>query len=127
MLEPDWMDHSDRLNYVNKIGLLKREMRPRDKTIFVFNKIDKTNYVRSLGNVNEQEAIKKVGQLYPGIYAPFENQNPITRLWKKYNCEFIPFQTGNYSRTVTGGLTYVEGPREYCAKLWNYICDALKG
>ncbi len=127
MTEPDWMDMPDRNNYVNKIRQLKKSMRPIDSTIFIFNKIDKTNCVRGIGNVDIPEAIKNVEFLYPGIFVPFVSQNPITKWFKKYNCEFVPFQTGTYTPTISGKTAYQEGPREYCVQLWNKISKKIFG
>ena len=126
MVEPDWMDHTDRANYVSKITRLKQSMRPKDNAIFVFNKIDKTNFVRSVGNINMSAAITEIKNLYPSIFVPFMNQNPITKLWREYNCDFVPFQTGFYTEAVNG-LTYQEGPREYCVKLWKCIMSKITG
>ena len=120
MVEPDWKDHTDRANYVSKINRLKQSMRAKDSAVFVFNKIDKTNFVRSVGNINTSAAITEVKNLYPNIFVPFVNQNPITRIFKEYNCDFVPFQTGYYTEAVNG-LTYQEGPREYCVKLWKCL------
>ena len=126
MVEPNWLDNTDRANYVTKITHLKQSMRASDDTIFVFNKIDKTNYVSGIGNINISAAIADVKNLYPNIFTPFINQNPITKLWKKYNCDFVPFQTGYYTEAVRG-LTYQEGPREYCVKLWKCIMSKING
>lgn len=126
MVEPDWMDQTDRANYVSKISRLKQQMRPKDSAVFVFNKIDKTNFVRTVGNINTPEAIKEVKNLYPSIFVPFMNQNPISKLWKEYNCDFVPFQTGFYTEAVNG-ITYQEGPREYCVKLWKCILNKITG
>lgn len=126
MLEPDWMDHTDRANYVSKITRLKQSMRSKDSVAFVFNKIDKTNFIRNVGNINTTAAISEVKNLYPNIFVPFINQNPITKLWKEYNCDFVPFQTGFYTEAING-LTYQEGPREYCVKLWECIMNKITG
>ena len=126
MIEPDWMDHTDRANYVSKINRLKQSMRAKDSAVFVFNKIDKTNFVRSVGNINTSAAISEVKNLYPNIFVPFMNQNPITKIFKEYNCDFVPFQTGYYTEAVNG-LTYQEGPREYCVKLWKCIKNQITG
>ncbi|MGM9851456.1 MAG: hypothetical protein ACI306_04865 [Muribaculaceae bacterium] len=126
MIEPDWMDNPDRANYVSRINLLKRNMRPRDRVLFVYNKIDKTSFVRSVGNINTSAAIKEVKNQYPNIFVPFMNQNPITRFFKEYNCDFVPFQTGSYTEAVNG-LTYQEGPREYCVKMWKCIKNQISG
>lgn len=126
MVEPHWKNHTDRLNYVDKIKQLKQKMRSKDSVVFVLNKIDLTNFVRGIGDVNTASALRDVENDYPGIFAPFENQNPITKLFKEWNCEFVPFQTGTYKESSTG-LTYQEGPREYCVRLWKCIMNKIKG
>lgn len=126
MIEPDWMDSTDRMNYVTRITRLKQSMRSKDSVIFVLNKIDLTGYVRSVGEINKSAAINEVKNLYPNIFVPFMNQNPITKLIKEYNCEFVPFQTGYYTSALNG-FTYQEGPREYCVKLWNAIMNNIRG
>jgi GTPase SAR1 family protein len=126
MVEPDWLNQTDRKNYVSKITLLKKKMRPKDRVVFVFNKIDLTNFVHNVGNINNSEAIKEIQNLYPNIFIPFLNQNPITKLWKKYNCNFVPFQTGSYTKAING-ITYQEGPREYCVSLWNTLMKKIYG
>lgn len=101
-------------------------MRSRDNVVFVFNKIDKTNFVRSPGNINIVQAKKDISNNYPGIFEPFRNTNPITSFFTKWRCDFVPFQTGDFTES-TQGLTYQEGPREYPAKLWNIILKRIKG
>lgn len=126
MVEPDWMDHSDRRNYVTRISRLKQSMRSKDSTVFLFNKIDSTSFVREVGNINKSAAINEVKNLYPNIFVPFMNQNPITKFVKEYNCDFVPFQTGTYTPAING-FTYQEGPREYCVKLWDVIMSNIRG
>jgi hypothetical protein len=126
LVEPDWENEIDRRNYVSKITGLKQRMRMSDKVIFIYNKIDKTNFVRSVGNINIVSAIKEVENTYSNIFVPFLNQNPITKLFKKYNCEFVPFQTGDYTQAING-LTYQEGPDEYCNSLWSTLFKNIKG
>jgi hypothetical protein len=127
MVEPDWEDVTPRNNYVTRISNLKKKMHTSDKVVFVYNKIDKTNFVMSAGQVNIHEAIKNVSDLFNGIFAPFENVNPITKLWKKYNCEFVPFTTGSYTKTVGGQLTYTEGDEEYAQRFWKVLLKFIKG
>jgi GTPase SAR1 family protein len=126
MVEPNWLNQNDRKNYVNKIASLKQKTRPKDDVVFIFNKIDATNFVRSIGNINVSAAITEVQNLYPNIFVPFLNQNPITKIWKKYNCKFVPFQTGTYTDAING-MTYQEGPEEYCKNLWNMLIKNIKG
>ncbi len=125
MVEPDWMDHSDRSNYVTKISDLKKQMGPSDNVIFLFNKIDRTNFVRRIGDINVKAAINDTKNLYPNIFVPFMNENPITRFFNEYNCEFIPFQTGTYTTAMDNTVTYQEGPVVYCRKLWNLLSSKI--
>ena len=127
MIEPDWSDSTPRANYVTRIHKLKSMMAPRDKVVFVYNKIDLTPFVYGVGNVNTNEAIKNVQNLYRNIFVPFENKNPITKFFTKYNCEFVPFMTGSYSKTLTGELMYTEGHFVYAQKLWNAIHKLING
>ena len=134
MVEPTWMkhkmvhpmEHTDRKNYVTKITRLKQSMRSKDSVIFVFNKIDLTGFVRTIGVIDKSAAINEVKNNYPNIFVPFMNQNPITKWVKEYNCDFVPFQTGYYTPALNG-FTYQEGPREYCVKLWNAIMKKIRG
>lgn len=127
-VEPDWMNDVDRRNYVLRIEkLLKGRMdKSKDKTIFVCNKIDQSNYVISRGKVNLSAARKHIMDLYPDIFNSFKNDNPISRFFREWKCDFIPFQTGYFTQS-NRGLTYQEGPKEYPAMLWNKIHKLIKG
>ncbi len=127
MVEPNWMDRSDRQNYVNKIRSLKSRMRSSDKAAIVFNKIDMTNFVISPGHIHTVSAIKEIENTYPGIFEPFRNVHPITKFWRKFDCHFVPFQTGAYSRTADGKQTFQEGPEEYPRDLWKVITKIING
>lgn len=127
MVEPDWKDDSDRKNYVARVVDLKKRMRTRDAAIFVLNKIDISPIFEGIGRTSVTRALREVNNQYPGIFTPFKNQNPITKLWKDYNCDFVAFQTGTFTSTDNGRLTYQEGPREYCVKLWKCISKKIRG
>lgn len=127
MVEPDWLNEVDRRNYVSKIQKLKQKLRPRDKTIFVFNKIDITNYVISPGQINVGEARKQIKYLYPNIFESFRNQNPITRFMTEYLFDFVPFQTGDFTQASDGTLTFQEGPDDYPRKLWSVVLNRIRG
>lgn len=133
MVEPDWRNEEDRINYVSRINELSTMMDVRDKTLFIFNKIDKTNFTRKKGVINIPQARIEINNLYPGIFEMFKNQNPITRLWKDYLCGFVPFQTGTYTPTSkqdSKGNTvwnYQEGADYYPQILWNEIRKSITG
>ena len=133
MVEPDWRNEEDRINYVSRINELSTMMDVKDKTLFIFNKIDKTNFTRKKGVINIPQARIEINNLYPGIFEMFKNQNPITRLWKDYLCGFVPFQTGTYTLTSkqdSKGNTvwnYQEGADYYPQILWNEIRKSITG
>lgn len=102
-------------------------MSSRDKVVFVYNKIDLTPFVYGVGQVNTGQAIQNIQNLYPSIFVPFENQIPIIKWFIKYNCEFVPFMTGNYNETLNGGFTYTEGHPVYAKKLWDAMLKLIKG
>lgn len=128
IVEPDGQSEQLRNEYVDRLAHLKHtHMDPRDKVIFVFNKIDLTNFVYGRGRVHLAPARKEVAQLYPGIFAPFRNENPITRFWREWNCDFVPFQTGSYTRDAAAGLVFTDGPDEYPHNLWKTILKCCRG
>lgn len=126
-VEPDWNDLTPRMNYVTKIGKLKSQLNPTDKVLFVYNKVDTTEYVISPGNVKLNLIQKNIEDLYPNIFTFFENQNPITKFFTKYNCDLVPFQTGYYNELSMTGLTYNEGPKPYAQALWNKWLKLING
>lgn len=124
MVEPQWKYADQSVNYVTKIHTLKRGMRPVDKAIFIFNKIDLTSFVISPGKVNLQSARNEIKNLYPGIFTPFQAQGVFGIL---DNFELVPFHTGDYSKKIAGGYSFQEGPVEYPKKLWKTIEKMIKG
>lgn len=133
MVEPDWRNVEDRINYVTKINDLSTQMSVKDKTLFIFNKIDKTNFIRKQGQVNVPQAKVEISNLYPGIFEKFKNQNPISKIWKDYLCGFVPFQTGTYTPTTridskgNAVWNYQEGADYYPQMLWNEIQKSITG
>lgn len=131
MLEPDDtnrnMDVQRRRAYVRKVHKLKTSISARDKVIFLFNKIDRTPYVVRPGEVKYGAAKRQIGYSYPDLFVPFTNQNPITKLWKPYNFDFVAFQTGSYSEAADGTMAFVPGADVYPAKLWKFILKGIKG
>lgn len=127
MVEPQWRDESDRRLYVDKIAALRPLMTPRDKALFILNKVDLTQLIDSSGHIAEGQAIKLVSDLYPGIFAPFINRNPVSKLWRKYDARFVPFQTGSYTTDANGKRHFIPGPQKYCVWLWEKIISLITG
>lgn len=128
MLEPNWKNEEDRLNYVNRITQFTKEIKPQDKVILLMNKIDKADgLVVRTGVVKPQALLKEVKDSYPSILKPFVNNIPILSFFEKYRCTILPFQTGKYSKTTSGKLKYTKSDDSYPKMLWNSIKQAIKG
>lgn len=128
-VEPNWIDPGVRSNYVNRITSLKPQMSENDKVIFIFNKIDLTHFVSMPGVVKTNLAIQYVSNNYPGIFNSFKCTLPIISFFRKYDCGFIPFQTGVFTeqRDAYGHLQqlYAEGNVKYVESLWNVIKKSI--
>ena len=130
-VEPNWKDPADRSNYVQRLRQLKTMMKPQDQAIFLYNKVDISNFVISPGVVNMKGVKNDISNMYPGIFTPFTNQNPITKWFKPYNCDLIPFSNGFFTETndVMGNkyLTFQQGPDEYPYMLWKRMMKKIRG
>jgi len=131
LVEPDntnrKMDVQERLLYVEKIKKLQRTISPRDRVIFVYNKIDETEFVVHPGVTKDGDALKSMKDNYKGLLEAFRNENPITKLWRPFDFDFVTFQTGYFSSTREGDLTFQEGHDNYPRKLWNILSKRLRG
>ncbi len=131
MVEPDntneKMDVEARRNYVGKIHSLKSKLKPQDKVMFVFNKVDETPYVISPGNIKYNFLFQYTMDHYPNIFVPFKNVNPLTKWFKPNNFDYIAFQTGDFNETSGGGSSFQEGNDVYPQKLWNLIMKRVRG
>lgn len=123
------MDDVARSNYVSKINKLRTMMGPRDKVVFVFNKIDESGFVIKKGQVNMNEAVKGVDYLYHGIFAQFKKAGPfaIIGITNPYDCDIVPFQTGNFNMAADGIKSYTEGPDCFPKQLWKTILKRIRG
>lgn len=71
--------------------------------------------------------MREVEDLYPNIFAEFRNMNPISKLWKSYNCDFLPFQTGTYTKASDGEQTFTPSSDIYPRQLWELIYKHVRG
>lgn len=119
MTEPQWKFAEQSTKYVSKINKLKSGMRPGDKALFIFNKVDCTPFVISSGVLNMKAIKKEVSDLYPGIFTRFV-QKTIFGVKEKF--DLLPFFTGNYPDGA-----FAEGPDEYPAQLWDTLIKRIRG
>lgn len=128
MVEPDWENESDRLNYVDRIKKLRTQMSTKDRTIIVYNKIDKTDFlIDNSGNAHVGLARKNIRDLYPNIFEPFKNPSPIANWFTPYRFDFTIFQTGDYSQAADGTSLFEQGPDVFPRRLWKIILNKVRG
>ena len=125
-VEPNFGEEETRRNYVSTINQLKQNT-DKQKYVFLYNKIDLTPFVISPGKVHINHALHQVEMDYPDIFARFKNTNPITSLWRANNFEFVPFQTGTYTKPAAGSLVYIQGSDRYPQHLWETLLRCIRG
>lgn len=121
-LEPYWADSHRRMVYTEQVCKLKYSCwRESDSALVIYNKIDQTSFVTSLGKIVENACVNDIKQLYPGMLDVFKNQHFPSRMFRKYTCSILPFQTGVFKESKNGNCVYSPGPIEYVDKLWKEI------
>jgi len=128
IVEKDWEDQQDRNNYADKITEMQNQyVESKDKVIFTCHKADLHNALFNRGIPNENMFFQGIKNQYPNIFSKYMNNNPITKLWRKYNFDFVVFSAGRFSDTADGGKTYSQGSDVFPAKLWNAIFKTVRG
>ncbi|MEE0991618.1 MAG: hypothetical protein UH542_01415 [Bacteroidales bacterium] len=125
-------DSGIRARYKNRIDFVRTKMKPDkgDKVIFLYNKIDESTALGEYGKVDMDTLIANIEAEYPGIFNLFANKNALSRIWRKYNCRLIPFQTGDYEKrtevTINKEVTiFTAGDNKYPQELWETIENLL--
>lgn len=128
LTEPDWRTYEEKQDYVERIGYCKKQyVSPRDKSIIVYNKVDKTDYVYGPGLVNIPNAMKGCTEEYPGLFDKFKN--PSVLPWAdKYTFKFVPFSTGVFSESSGNEPQHYDPSSDkYPQALWETIVKCIKG
>ncbi len=134
-LEPNWIPKANcqqynLAQYVAKVKTLKTKINSKDKVVFLYNKIDATNLMIDQTHVNKKMMLKEIADHFTGIFEPFKNTNPITSLWRPYNCDLLPFSTGTFNTYKVGTETktkYSVGSSVFPAALWATIIKYIRG
>lgn len=129
LTEPDWnVQYEEKAEYVNRIEFCKTNFfGPKDKCIILYNKVDRKGFTIGKGKVHIENAARACNDEYPNLFELFRNTSPLP--WsRQYKCEFVPFSTGIYGKTVEGeSAHYTPSSDEYPAKLWETIIKCIKG
>lgn len=126
-VEADKEDARYRSLYAEKISNMYARMTPSDKVIFVCSKADLSHHL--LDTVGQPHLIpffRTIIDQYLGIFSQYENHHPITKLWRKYNFDFVVFSTGTFFDAQDGSIYYQQGPDSYPANLWKSIMKAVR-
>ena len=127
MVENDWMDEEDRIGYAHKINQMQRLMRTSDKVIFICHKADKKRVLFDARHQMSYYFFEEIYYQYPYIFSNYKNKNFITKLWRKYNFDFVVFSAGWFKNIDDGRQLYVQGDDKYPAALWKSIMKTIKG
>lgn len=101
-------------------------VRNNDKIIFLCTKVDEWVGVFVNNKPDIEEMKKKIGNKFPGMYAPYENTG-IMRWIRRENFTFVPFSVGSFTEVWDAqgkkflGYQYDQGDDYYPAKLWDAI------
>lgn len=116
-----------RREYARKVQEMENLIRSTDKVIFTCHQADKHPGLFIAGRPNATQFFREVKEQYPGIFTRYKNKNPITRLWRKYNFDFVIFSAGSFNKTYEGGKFYSQSEDQYPASLWKAIMKTVRG
>ncbi len=116
-----------RRKYAEKVQEMENSIRPTDKVIFTCHKADLHPGLFVAGRPNAPQFFREVDEQYPGIFSRYKNRNLITRLWRKYNFDFVIFSAGSFNNTYEGGQFYSQSEDQYPASLWKAIMKTVRG
>ena len=128
IVEKDWENQADRNNFAQKITDLQQQyVLTEDKVIFTCHKADKHSQYMTGGQYNVQLFFNDIANQYPNIFSKYVNTNPITKLWQKYNFDFVVFSAGSFNDDGKGGQNFIESKPSNPAILWKSILKTVKG
>lgn len=117
-IELGWGNIDIRQRYVSAIKKYSNYFAKRDKVIILCNKIDKLPYYykSNIDSIDMESLESSIKGEYPGLLSIFDNKNPITQLFHKYNCTILPFSSGNFSQSGTNTI-YVPSVQDFPLRL----------
>lgn len=111
----------ERDNYSARIMEVAAHISPNDKIIIVVNKID----MCSMDFKSKEGIVQALYLQYPAVLNCFKNQNPVTKLWRPFNCDIVSFSAGDFCRTCDNKEIFQPGLDIYPKQLWKAICKGL--
>ena len=111
----------ERDNYSERIMEVAAHISQKDKIIIVVNKI----HMCSMDLKSMKDILQALNLQYPAVLNCFKNQNPVTKLWKPFNCDIVSFSAGDFCRTCDNKEMFRPGLDTYPKQLWKAICKGL--
>lgn len=111
----------ERDNYSERIMEVAAHISPNDKIIIVVNKID----MCSMDLKSKKDIVQALYLQYSRVLNCFKNQNPVTKLWRPFNCDIVSFSAGDFCRTCDDKEMFRPGLDTYPKQLWKAICKGL--
>lgn len=127
IVECEWLDQLDRNNYAQKIVNMQNLIDTKDKVIFMCHKADRQPHWMPGQIPIEREFFRYIKNYYPNIFDNYINNNPVTKLWRKYNFDFIVFSSGLFNQADDNKIVFNQGKDRFPAKLWKSILKTIKG
>lgn len=121
VIELGWKDLKARKRYIETIQKYYKLFGNPDKVIILCNKIDNQPYMLEHDSISIKDLIKYIRNEYPELLPLFENKNPITHLFFKYNCTILPFSTGSYSKSSDNNIIYIPSVKDFPLRLWKEL------
>lgn len=114
--------HFERVSYSDRIREVATHISSNDKIIIVVNKID----ICSTNLKSKEELIRTIYRQYPLVLNCFKNQNLVTKLWRPFNCDILPFTSGLFCRTYDNKEVFQPGLDTYPEQLWKSVSKGLR-
>lgn len=112
--------------YAKTIGKISDYMSPKDKIIFVFNKVDLCPELISQGRLNKNCLLKRINYEFPEIFEKYKNFGLKRLLFGENNFEIVYFSAGTFYRNEDSRRLWSLGSDTYCSEYWNAIQKAIK-
>lgn len=122
--EQDWGENQGIRNmYAQKICNMQSLIKPNDKVVLLFNKVDKqrTRQYNNVGRPILNTFLRNVKNQYPRILSKYERTGLSATLFGKYNCRFVCFSSGTFNPTTNGREVWTPEEDFYCQDLLKAI------
>lgn len=123
----DQLDYNQKRQYVNLIrNYAINVLEPKDKVIFIYSKVDQTQWGYGNVNVSWRVLFDTIDSQYSNIFEPFEETNTFRRLIKgKYRFRLQPFQSICIIQN-RNDVAFTDGNGHYPQLLWNNLQELIR-